>query len=81
VPPAPLLLLLFCSSHSLRCCRRSCCLHLRLLLSAVFTLFTSIALWLDGRFTANAGGSEAFSTAGRAVKAGLTACDIVSEFP
>ena len=74
---------LFCMLHSLRhlhcadlcavpCCAVSCC-------AAVFTLFTSVALWLDSRFTANASGSEAFSTAGRAVKAGLTACDIVSE--
>jgi hypothetical protein len=48
---------------------------------AVFTLFTSIALWLDSRFTATSGSSEAYTTAGRAVKAGLTACDIVSECP
>jgi hypothetical protein len=47
---------------------------------AIFTLFTSVALWLDSRFTASSGSSEAFSTAGRAVKAGLTACDIVSEY-
>jgi hypothetical protein len=46
----------------------------------VFTLFTSIALWLDSRFTSSGGGSEAYTTAGRAVKAGLTACDIVSEW-
>jgi hypothetical protein len=48
--------------------------------AAVFTLFTSIALWLDSRFTSHSGSSEAYTTAGRAVKAGLTACDIVSEY-
>lgn len=46
----------------------------------VFTLFTSIALWLDSRFTSHSGSSEAYTTAGRAVKAGLTACDIVSKW-
>lgn len=47
---------------------------------AVFTAFTSVALWLDSRVSSQAGGSEAFTTAGRAVKAGLTACDIVSKW-
>jgi hypothetical protein len=47
--------------------------------TAVFTLFTSIALWLDSRFTAGGATSEAYTTAGRNVQAGLTACDIVSE--
>eukprot|EP00882_Tetradesmus_deserticola_P003386 GHRQ01003582.1.p1 GENE.GHRQ01003582.1~~GHRQ01003582.1.p1 ORF type:complete len:665 (+),score=225.71 GHRQ01003582.1:267-2261(+) len=47
---------------------------------AVFTLFTSLALWLDSRFTAHSGSSEAYTTAGRSVKAGLTACDIVSKW-
>lgn len=47
---------------------------------AVFTAATSVALWLDSRVTASSGTSEAFSTAGRAVKAGLTACDIVSKW-
>ncbi|WIA24070.1 hypothetical protein OEZ85_013681 [Tetradesmus obliquus] len=47
---------------------------------AVFTAFTSVALWLDSRVGSQAGGSEAFTTAGRAVKAGLTACDIVSKW-
>lgn len=55
------------------------CLPAAALRPAVFTLFTSLALWLDSRFTAAAGTSEAYTTAGRAVKAGLTACDIVSE--
>eukprot|EP00775_Hariotina_reticulata_P012232 gene12232-12370_t len=47
---------------------------------AVFTLFTSIALWLDARATSGSKTSEAYTTAGRSVQAGLTACDIVSKW-
>jgi len=47
---------------------------------AAFSICTSIALWLDARVTEGGSGSENFSTAGRSVKAGLTACDIVSKW-
>ena len=47
---------------------------------ALFTLLTSVLVWLDYRFGGTSHTSEQFSTAGRTVKAGLTACDIVSKW-
>lgn len=47
---------------------------------ALFTLLTSVLVWLDYRFGGTSSTSEQFSTAGRTIKAGLTACDIVSKW-
>uniref|UniRef100_A0A383VGD7 Urea active transporter n=1 Tax=Tetradesmus obliquus TaxID=3088 RepID=A0A383VGD7_TETOB len=47
---------------------------------ALFTLLTSVLVFLDYRFGGASHTSEQFSTAGRSIKAGLTACDIVSKW-
>ncbi|WIA11581.1 hypothetical protein OEZ85_011686 [Tetradesmus obliquus] len=47
---------------------------------ALFTLLTSVLVFLDYRFGGSSHTSEQFSTAGRSIKAGLTACDIVSKW-
>jgi len=47
---------------------------------ALFTLLTSGMVFLDYRFGGATHTSEQFSTAGRSIKAGLTACDIVSKW-
>eukprot|EP00775_Hariotina_reticulata_P003269 gene3269-3546_t len=47
---------------------------------ALFTLLTSVLVFLDHRFGGSSHTSEQFSTAGRSIKAGLTACDIVSKW-
>ncbi|GBF91782.1 urea-proton symporter, partial [Raphidocelis subcapitata] len=47
---------------------------------ALFTLITASVTWLDHRFGGTSQTSEQFSTAGRSIKAGLTACDIVSKW-
>ncbi|GBF99241.1 urea-proton symporter-like [Raphidocelis subcapitata] len=47
---------------------------------ALFTLLTSVLVYLDYRYGGTSHTSEQFSTAGRSVKAGLTACDIVSKW-
>lgn len=49
-------------------------------LGTVFSLFTSFMVWLDERYNGVVGGSENFSTAGRSINVGLTACDIVSKW-
>lgn len=47
---------------------------------ALFTLLTSVLVFLDHRYGGSSSSSEQFSTAGRSIKAGLTACDIVSKW-
>ncbi|KAI8468533.1 MAG: urea active transporter [Monoraphidium minutum] len=47
---------------------------------ALFTLLTSGVVFLDYKFGGTNHTSEQFSTAGRTIKAGLTACDIVSKW-
>jgi Na+/proline symporter len=46
----------------------------------IFTLLTSVMVYADYRFGGTSYTSEQFSTAGRSIKAGLTACDIVSKW-
>jgi len=49
-------------------------------LGFIFSLLTSGALWLDDRFSGVHESADHFSTAGRTIKVGLTACDIVSKW-
>ncbi len=49
-------------------------------LGLVFSLLTSGMVWLDDKFGGASSSSESFSTAGRSIKMGLTACDIVSKW-
>jgi Na+/proline symporter len=49
-------------------------------LGLVFSLLTSGMVWLDEKFGGASNTSENFSTAGRSIKMGLTACDIVSKW-
>lgn len=49
-------------------------------LGAVFSLITSFMVWLDDRYNGVVENSESFSTAGRSINVGLTACDIVSKW-
>jgi urea-proton symporter len=49
-------------------------------LGSVFSISTSVLVWLDHRFAGTRQTSENFSTAGRSIKASMTACDIVSKW-
>lgn len=49
-------------------------------LGTVFAVGTSLLVWADERTSGKAETSEHFSTAGRSIKVGLTACDIVSKW-
>ncbi|GIL80101.1 hypothetical protein Vretifemale_9243 [Volvox reticuliferus] len=49
-------------------------------LGAVFACIPTVLIWLDRRFGNFGRDSESFSTAGRSIKAGLTACDIVAKW-
>lgn len=49
-------------------------------LGAIFALASAGAVWLDARYTEEPHTSEHFATAGRSIKMGLTACDIVSKW-
>ncbi|KAG2435987.1 hypothetical protein HYH02_011700 [Chlamydomonas schloesseri] len=49
-------------------------------LGAVFALVPTFLLWADRKFGGTAADSENFATAGRSIKAGLTACDIVAKW-
>ncbi|EFJ41619.1 hypothetical protein VOLCADRAFT_68028, partial [Volvox carteri f. nagariensis] len=49
-------------------------------LGAVFAFIPTCLIWLDRRFGGFGRDSESFSTAGRSIKAGLTACDIVAKW-
>ncbi|GLC42950.1 hypothetical protein PLESTB_000288600 [Pleodorina starrii] len=49
-------------------------------LGAIFACIPTFFIWLDRRFGGFGRDSESFSTAGRSIKAGLTACDIVAKW-
>ncbi|GLC42948.1 hypothetical protein PLESTB_000288800 [Pleodorina starrii] len=49
-------------------------------LGAVFALIPTFLVWFDRTFGGGTKDSENFSTAGRSIKAGLTACDIVAKW-
>ncbi len=49
-------------------------------LGAVFTLGTSVMVWLNNYYNGYSESSEHFSTAGHGIKTGLTASDIVSKW-
>jgi len=49
-------------------------------LGGVFSLFTAGMVYLGDKYTGHVHTSEEFSTAGRSIKVGLTACDIVSKW-
>ncbi|KXZ51617.1 hypothetical protein GPECTOR_12g581 [Gonium pectorale] len=49
-------------------------------LGAVFACVPTVLIWLDRKFGTLRHDSESFSTAGRSIKAGLTACDVVAKW-
>ncbi|GLC42949.1 hypothetical protein PLESTF_001942000 [Pleodorina starrii] len=49
-------------------------------LGALFALIPTFLVWFDRKFGGGTKDSENFSTAGRSIKAGLTACDIVAKW-
>ncbi|GFR49725.1 hypothetical protein Agub_g11881, partial [Astrephomene gubernaculifera] len=49
-------------------------------LGAVFACIPTLLVWLDRKFGGFGRDSESFSTAGRSIKAGLTACDVVAKW-
>ncbi|GFH33514.1 uncharacterized protein HaLaN_32897, partial [Haematococcus lacustris] len=50
-------------------------------LGGFFSILTSCLVWIDQKFSGNGPQtSEHFSTAGRSIPVGLTACDIVSKW-
>ncbi|PNW79617.1 hypothetical protein CHLRE_08g360250v5 [Chlamydomonas reinhardtii] len=49
-------------------------------LGAVFACVPTALIWLDRRFGNFGADSESFATAGRSIRAGLTACDIVAKW-
>jgi len=49
-------------------------------LGGVFSLFTSLVVYLGNRYSGHVQTSEEFSTAGRSIRTGLCACDIVSKW-
>ncbi|GLI71221.1 hypothetical protein VaNZ11_016286 [Volvox africanus] len=49
-------------------------------LGAIFALVPTFLIWFERKFGSASRDSENFSTAGRSIKAGLTACDIVAKW-
>ncbi|GIL54634.1 hypothetical protein Vafri_10364 [Volvox africanus] len=49
-------------------------------LGAIFALVPTFLIWFERRYGSASKDSENFSTAGRSIKAGLTACDIVAKW-
>jgi len=49
-------------------------------LGGLFAIFTAGLVFLGDRYSGHQTTSEEFSTAGRSIKVGLTACDIVSKW-
>ncbi|GIL80103.1 hypothetical protein Vretimale_12924 [Volvox reticuliferus] len=49
-------------------------------LGAIFALVPTFLIWFERRYGNTSKDSENFSTAGRSIKAGLTACDIVAKW-
>jgi urea-proton symporter len=47
---------------------------------AVFSVFTTLLVWLDHKYGGTESTSEQYNSAGRSIKVGLTACDIVSKW-
>ncbi|KAG2494461.1 hypothetical protein HYH03_007513 [Edaphochlamys debaryana] len=49
-------------------------------LGAIFALVPTFLIWADRKWGGGGKDSESFATAGRSIKAGLTACDIVAKW-